>query len=540
MNALVSTSATDTGQSPCFVIPDPSPETTAARLNIRENYGTRHEWALAQIVAAELRNRNLLASLQSGKVAIGTSRKVAHIWNLALQSPVFDRLWRSQFTESKALAHEGVAIQFPGCDQMLVDWIVEYLESSDEKREEMIKDFQPDLLFELLLTADFFQLDKLKEVIEYLIVQAFIFDKNSLEVISSLEIGTFRTLQKFLFLSRWFQAKNPDHPLELCCRQARKVILSTIKHTPELSIDLSVIPFLLSVPAREAPKIEFSLQEGWQLDEAALRDLDDIGRAFKSKKLQMFILGERLKLLGASLEPVSPRKLYVDGFHKDNYQPNQQAAPSPVTERYLRQRSFFHLPCPSASHEAVVRSANFSDAVIALIRQYPQLKLGIEVSKEALLECESSLPSLDNVRLLALAGTLPSDDAFRERLGKIMEKMPNLDILVVNPDSLNALTGFRSFPHRLQDKKISLWKTLAGKTIKRRVAIHNGFDAEWEKREDSYVEDLKKKMLLLPLEPLSREDRRIQELIAQIPFAKSDLQNSPREHRIRNGAKCSL
>lgn len=540
MNSLASTSATSTGQPACCFAFGHSAEETAALLNNRENYKTRSERALAQIAAAELRNLNGLASLQHGQVAIGTSRRVAHIWNLALQSPMFDRLWMSHFTEREVLAQRDASLQFPGLDQVLLDWMIEYLESTDDKREEMLKGFQPDRLFDLLLIADFFQLNTLKEVIELSIIQDFTFDKEALEGLSSLELCSFKTLQKFFFLVMWFQVKSPEGRVEDCCMQARKVILSNIKHIPQLTVQLSDLPFLMSLSPQKAPTIDFSLQAEWQPDEVSLQQLDIIGRDFKSKKLQMYVLGERLKLLGAHLEPVSARKLYVDGVHKDNYYPSQRIAPVPITERYLRQRNFFHHPCPSLSYEAVVHLTNLNDAVIELIQEYPQLKLGIEVSNEALLGREESIPRLNNVHLLACEGNLTADSLLKEKLRRIMGKMPNLDILVVNPESLNALTGLRFSSHRFHEKKISLWKTLSGKVVKQRVAIRNGFDAEWEKREDSYVDDLKRKMAAVPQQELSPEDQRVKELIGQIPFAKSDLPSPLPENRVRFPVKSSF
>lgn len=520
MNNLVSTSATSTGQPACCFALGHSAEETATLLNDRENYKTRSERALAQMAAAELRNLNGLAFLQVGQVAIGTSRRVAHIWNLALQSPMFDHLWKPHFKEGKALAQRGATLQFPGLNQALLDWTIEYLESSDEKREEMFKRFRPDQLFDLLLITDFFQLDKLKEVIELIIVQDFTFDNEALELLSSFELRSFRTLQKFLFLSRWFQVKNPEARIRDCCVQARKVILSNIKHIPQLTVELSDLPFLMMLSTKDAPTIDFSLQAEWQPDGVSLRQLDSIGRDFKSKKLQMYVLGERLKLQGAHLEPVSARRLYVDGVHKDNYYPNQRAVPVPITERYLQQRNFFHHPCPSLSYEAVVHLTDLNDAVIELIQEYPQLKLGIEVSNEVLLGQEESIPRLDNVHLLACEGNLTADSLLKEKLRRIMGKMPNLDILVVNPESLNALIGLRLSSHRFHERKISLWKTLPGKAIKQRVAIRNGFDAEWEKREDSYVDDLKRKLEAVPQQELSDEDRRVKELIGQIPLCQ--------------------
>lgn len=497
----------------------------------KENYTTEEDRKAARCAAQMIRNEGSLRSIEEGKVVILPCNKVAHIWNLALESPFFDRMWRANFRECGQLAEGKESIELHGNDPESLEWVIEYLESGDEKRRTMLLGIDHANIFNLLFEADYLQLYPLREALELLIIERKLFEESSFNTLAAYDFSPYKYLKTFIFLVRLNASRDPGASFSTVLLAARKTILSHLKHEISLDIDPSMLDFLMSYNDNEAPSIELWPCEGWNFTDAPLHTLDLLAIKFNSRRLRMQMLSEKLKLFGATLERTSERKIYVNGFSQDNFFPGSARVPEPQSERYHQQKRFHLLPCPSSSFDAVITLNTFDPGVFDLIGEYSDLKLGIKASKEVIETFDAEVPPLPNVHLFACPDDLRNQDALAEKLSTLMRKLPKLEIAAVPPSTLeifersqfSSLTAFFG-------RKIELWNSLSGKVVKTRVAIHNAFDFELEKQPDSYVERLRRKEVS---RLYTQEDWEIRNLLRKIPFARSDLSSQLRRREVR-------
>jgi hypothetical protein len=446
----------------------------------------RKEQKKAVLVASKIRNMNLLASLETGTAILLPSQRKVHLWNIALQTPFFDRMWRSDFKEKSTALKEKIEtlIEY---DQDCVNWIWDYLENSDACRKQSLLALPFEMLMPLLFLADYLNLTQLKQALEIKIVKTAPHSKAFLEDFNKVECFIFPLIHKFLFLVNWLAETAPSLEDKQAQHKAKGILLSCLGNPPKLTLGKKHIPFLQSQDSR-IPHLEFTLEPNCETTDTEWKDLLKIARQYRSKTLLSELLEVKLKQLGYGYEKPYGKKAYIDNFHEDNYFPKAVKIPEPNTARYQGQKRFFQSPYPAKDLEGVVFLKSSDPQALALLQEFPEIGIGISASPTTLLQLDLPLKPMSNVHLLAIEGELQNEEAFLKKLASCLDSLPKLKYMVISPDSSKILTSLnfiKKLTHQ-RENKITIWRNLTGNVVRGKAAIKNEFDFEWVKKDSTY------------------------------------------------------